>query len=416
MKKQIMMIGLVIVLMFSLPLVIFAQDPRPTVPPRVKATEAPTTGGGSVSGSTTSSIDTSNANCASVYGVTLNWGFGNQSNVGLQLGHGDWQVNQLTANDGDYRFGNLGRGIGILSVNPGTENLTPMVDNAAVRLTCDFHTQANIGLYSGSERPTPPATVSMSVSPQTISPGETATVMFKLNNTLPTGISHVILTDLFPAGLTIDSVNASKGTVDIVDNMLTIMVGEISSESEESVAVILRAADTLESGTELQNTATLFYAESAADQDHMKIMVGEGSKTDSEMVTADMSASATDSNADPTNELTTTTDEATTNELTTNETTSNETTTDETTTSEAAANESADNTQDDTVSAADTQSEVQSELNAATNETSATDTELAAPETLPVTGLGFSFSFIAVLLIIFTLVGRGMRSVKGRAD
>ena len=266
-----------------------AQEPEPT---RVRPTVDPL---GATAGDSTASVDDgrgSSDNCAAVYGAALHWGVGGQGGVGLRLGGGGWQVEQATSDDGRYHFGGLGVGLGILQVEPGFPGLHPMIDQAAVRLSCDFATQAVIGLYSGAERPTPPGRISMQTSTQTIAPGDGVEFILTVTNTLPNPISQVVVTDLFPEGLTIKSVNASAGTVELVDGkMLAVMIGDIPEGGTATISVFTRLTEQAGEGAQLVNTATLFYAESAADQASTTIEVS--SPVASAQTATDAAAAAT---------------------------------------------------------------------------------------------------------------------------
>lgn len=159
-----------------------------------------------------------------------------------------------------------------------------MVNQAMVRLTCDFHTHLNVGLYSGTDRPTPPGQIQLHVSPEAVWPGSTLEVAMTVKNTLPTPISQVVVTDLFPTGLQIEAVTVSTGAVEVLDGrMLTVMMGDLPSGAAERIAVTLRADADLVSGTELANVATLFYAESVADQDAVQIEIGRTFDSEEEL-------------------------------------------------------------------------------------------------------------------------------------
>ncbi|MFQ5575393.1 MAG: LysM peptidoglycan-binding domain-containing protein [Anaerolineae bacterium] len=273
--QAIIGLSLLLALLGSLSTLAAAQEPqvRPTVQPRATAT--PVLPPGQPQGDTGAS-PAGGDNCASLKGTAINWGFGAQAGVGLHLHDGGWHVDQVTADDGHFDFGALGSGVGMLVVDPGALPLTPMVNQAAIRLTCNFPVQANIGLYSGPERPTPPAQLSLAVSPAAVLPGSTASLTMTVRNSLPNPISQVAVTNLFPGGLTIEGVQTSAGTAELLDGtMLTVFVGSVASGGHETVTVQLKAAETLLPGAALTDTATLFYAESAADQSHIAIAIGE---------------------------------------------------------------------------------------------------------------------------------------------
>ena len=387
-------VGLALLLLAGLGGVATAQQPdaRPTVQPRATATAPIPGGGGAIAPAE------SGTSCASLYGTALNWGFGNQGDIGLHLNDGGWHADTVTAGDGRYNFGNLGSGVGILTVDPGALPLTPMVNHIAVRLLCGVAVQANIGLYSGDVRPTPPAYLSWQPEAAAIAPGQRLTLRLTIHNTLPNPISSVILTDLFPAGVSIQSAQASKGTVEVLEErMLTVLVGTVDAGGEETVTVVVQAGEGFSAGEGVRNVATLFYAESAADQAAVMLTAGGGETAAAEA-------------APPLN----VSGEAGTVVYTVREgdilyeiapqfgVTAEEI---------MAANGITDPHrlqigQQLIIPAAG----AGGALAQATSET----TEGPPPETLPVTGLGVSFSFAAILLAVLALLGRGARSIKRR--
>lgn len=271
-NKLIIGFSLILALLLMLSAGLSAQGPEPVRPrPTVDPIGAPT---GAIRASTSGEAGTSD-NCAALHGAALNWGVGGQGGISLNLGGGGWQADTVTNEDGGYNFGGLGVGMGILKVKPGSTGLRPMIDNAAIRLSCDFATQAIIGLYSGDERPAPPGQISMNASAQTVAPGDRVEFNLTVSNTLPNPISRVVVTDLLPEGFIIKSVNASAGVAELLDGkMLAIIVGEVPENGTVDIFFSARVAEHVAEGTQLVNTATLFYAESAADQASVTITVG----------------------------------------------------------------------------------------------------------------------------------------------
>ncbi len=243
--------------------------PHPTLPP------AP----GPLPGGPEGAVP-SGAQCAGLRGTVINWGFQNEPGITLRLGNGDWQMAQITSTDGSYQFGPLGEGVAFLKFDlPPTvaETLRPMADDVAIRLRCDFDIVANPGLYSSSDRPDPPATLTMGVSQATLLPGGTATFYLTLKNGMPHPISHVFVTDYLPAGLTVTGVTATLGTVEVLnERMVTLDIGELPQGGQETIQIAVKADRALANGTRLKNTASLLYAESAADQAWVTLTVGSG--------------------------------------------------------------------------------------------------------------------------------------------
>ena len=385
-------VGMVLMLLAGWGGVATAQQPdaRPTVQPRATTTPSFPGGGGAIAPAETG------ASCASLYGTAINWGFGNQGDIGLHLSDGGWHADTVTADDGRYNFGNLGSGVGILTVDPGALPLTPMVNHIAVRLLCGVAVQANIGLYSGTERPIPPAYLSWQPAAANIAPGQSLTLTLTIHNTLPNPISNVILTDLFPTGLTIERASASKGEVEVLEGrMLTVLVGMVDAGGEETVTVAIRADEGLAAGSEQSNVATLFYAESAADQSAVTLRVGGSSAA------AETEPAMTVSGGEGTRVYTVQEGDilyelapqfgVTAEEI-------------------MAANGITDPHRLQIGQQLIIPAGAGEQLAQAAPET----TEGPPPDTLPVTGLGVSVSFAAILLAVIALLGRGARSIKRR--
>ena len=250
----------------------------PVDPTRVRPTVDPGSSGGGEANVGVAGGAVSSDNCAALYGTAIHWGVGGLKNASLRLSNGGWSAQSVSSDDGSYNMGGLGVGAGILIAEPPFEGVKPMINQAAVRLTCGFPVQANIGFYGGDERPTPPVQLIMRASTQQLSPGETTKITLKVNNTLPNPISQVVITDLFPDGLKIQNVQASGGSVEILDEqLLAVMVDSVPEGDGLEVVIIAQAGNEVADGTRLINTATLFYAESVADQTSLTLQVQSGS-------------------------------------------------------------------------------------------------------------------------------------------
>jgi uncharacterized repeat protein (TIGR01451 family) len=227
----------------------------------------------------------------------INWGYRNEPGVTLRLNDGGWQTMQVSSADGSYQFGGLGEGIAFLSadLSPGqAETLHPMADNVAIRLRCDLDVVANLGLYSSPQRPDPPATVTMTVSRQVLLPGQSAAFYLTLKNGMPHAISHVFLTDYLPDGLTVAEVTSSLGSVEVLNGrMVTVYVGELAQGAEATIQISVQADPALAYGTSLKNTATLLYAESAADQAWATLAIGAAAEAAPMPTTLPVSATPT---------------------------------------------------------------------------------------------------------------------------
>jgi uncharacterized repeat protein (TIGR01451 family) len=150
-----------------------------------------------------------------------------------------------------------------------------MADDIAIRLRCDFDVIANLGLYSSPSRPDPPATLTMGVSQAVLNPGGTVTFYLTLRNSMPHAISHVFVTDYLPQGLAVTEVTTSRGTAEVLNGrMVTVDVGDLPPDGTETIQLTAQADPALSYGTRLQNTASLLYAESAADQAWAVLTIG----------------------------------------------------------------------------------------------------------------------------------------------
>lgn len=244
------------------------QDERPTLPP------PPGPPGGGAGGEE----DVPAGNCAGLRGTVINWGFQNEPGVTLRLSDGGWETTQVTSTDGSYQFGPLGQGVAFLSIDLSSkqaETLRPMADDVAIRLRCDSDVIANLGLYSSPSRPDPPATLTMGVSRAALMPGGTVTFYLRLENGMPHSISHVFVTDFLPEGLTVADVTTTRGTVEVLSGrMVTVNIGDLAQGAQETIQIVAQADPTLAYGARLKNTASLLYAESAADQAWTTLTVG----------------------------------------------------------------------------------------------------------------------------------------------
>jgi hypothetical protein len=216
-------------------------------------------------------------------GQVVNWGFGPQRDIGVELKTGSWRASALSASDGNYGFGGLGVGIGMLhvAVPPGqAKQLQSLVQNAGVYLNCNYPTVANIAVFSGP-RVDPPATIDMSAPSQTVAPDSNFDINLTIENSLPTEITNVIVTNLMPPGFTALQVSTSVDFKDaqIINagedgQMVVVNLDKMTAGAKATIRIIVNAYIDLLSGTQIRNTATLFYRESAADQTWLDFTVG----------------------------------------------------------------------------------------------------------------------------------------------
>ena len=255
-----------------------AQDPRPPfIPP------GGDNGSGDSPGSSGGSRDDTPAaiTCGSLSGEVLNWGFRPEPGILTQLASGSWEMSENTNSDGRYSFGSLGVGVASLNIPraPG-EVLRAWTSDAAVYLTCDYPTIANLALYSG-DTIEPPATIKMSAESQVISWNRETEITLTVENTLPTAISNVIVTNLMPPGL--KAVEVIAPSDDLQENMQIVDGGDdgqlvvayldtVPAQDEMSVVVVVTAIEDTPFVNPI-NTATLFYRESVADQTSLDLVI-----------------------------------------------------------------------------------------------------------------------------------------------
>lgn len=216
--------------------------------------------------------------CTGLRGTVINWGFQNEPGITLRLSDGGWETTQITATDGRYQFGPLGQGMAFLSpdlTSGQAETLRPMADDVAIRLRCDFDIVANLGLYSSPTRPDPPATLTMGVSRTALVPGGDVTFFLTLQNGMPHSISHVFVTDFLPDGLIVTEATTTQGAVEVLNGrMVTVAMGDLPQAGKETIQITAEVDPSLAYGTRLRNTASLLYAESAADQAWADLVIG----------------------------------------------------------------------------------------------------------------------------------------------
>jgi uncharacterized repeat protein (TIGR01451 family) len=245
------------------------QDPRPTA-----------SGGGGGGGNGSGSSNGSGggpSGCTSLVGQVLQWGIGGFGGIPIELKNGSWQLSTLSATDGKYGFGGLGTGVATLHIEAPATTQTHIQD-AAIYLSCEAPLVVNVAVYGGP-RITPPATIAMSAPPKLV-PGQNTVVRLVVKNTLPTPISQVVVTDLFPAGLTPVEVKIADGSgaAQIVDagdkgQLVFVNLGSLPAGGVENILITVAVAKNF-AAAPVKNTATLFYRESAADQVTMEFNSG----------------------------------------------------------------------------------------------------------------------------------------------
>jgi uncharacterized repeat protein (TIGR01451 family) len=118
--------------------------------------------------------------------------------------------------------------------------------------------------------------------PEQLIPGDNIPLKLTVKNDLPTEISNVVVTDLMPQGLTaVEVTAASTGPENLqiidagVDGQLVVaFLDKMGPGDEANIFVTVTVSNRVRPGTQMRNTATLFYRESAADQDSLDLIVG----------------------------------------------------------------------------------------------------------------------------------------------
>ncbi len=249
------------------------QDPRP---PNGGNGETGDAGNGAGSGAS------SNPTCAALKGQVINWGVGGMGGVVAELKTGSWQVATASASDGNYGFGGLGVGVVKLHVvlpSGQTGKLAPVIQDAGIYLSCDIPLYVNIALFKGA-RINPPASITLSAPPN-LSAGENTVIRLAVKNTLPNEITNVVVTNLMPNGLTALSATTANSGDDIrlIDGgaegqLAYFNLNSLAAGAEENILLTVAVDKDLPEGAQIRNTATLFYKESAADQDWVDFTVG----------------------------------------------------------------------------------------------------------------------------------------------
>lgn len=278
-----LVISLVLVLLASLTLSTLAQASPPAQDPRPPVDDS-SNGGGS-SGAGGDGNGSPELRCAKLSGQVTNWGFGPQADIGTELKTGSWKATSISASDGTFGYGGLGVGLATLhvAIAPGdAKRLKPLIQDAGIYLSCDYPIVANIAVYSGDEVD-PPATITMSASSQTITPGDDFSFTLTVKNGLPNEITNVIVTNMMPRGLKALQVSSSLRPKDaqIVDGgsdgqLVVVNLDKLAKGAKATITIKVNADVDLLGGTKIKNTATLFYPESFAHQASVDLTVSNG--------------------------------------------------------------------------------------------------------------------------------------------
>jgi uncharacterized repeat protein (TIGR01451 family) len=268
-QLRLLLVGVVAFLLFvglASPTVAFTPLPRPTLEPGSPGGGGGGGGGGGVGGGGDGEGPVPPKSSV-VHGTVLNWGFGGQPRANLHLGDGGWQLSTTSDDNGYYIFGNLGAGVTELRLllAPG-DTFTIALRDIPIRLTGTNEVIANLPVYTGEQLPQSPVRLKMTVSPAQARPGSKVKYTISLENGLPNGISHVIISDMLPQGLGSIEATTTRGSVDVLERLVTADIGEAAKGAVETVEIVAVIDPRIGAATPLENYATLLYAESIAAQ------------------------------------------------------------------------------------------------------------------------------------------------------
>lgn len=254
---------------------VYGMSPDPTPEPQltVPSTDSPEKAGSDAVPSQ------GEANCAGIMGAVMNWGYQNEPGVTLVMNGDTYYLSQISTSDGQYSFRGLGKGYAVLSpaLTGAQGGLHVYTDKVAVPLQCEHPVVLNLGIYSGQTDPQPPAYLTVTTADTQANPGDTVQFNIAARNDLPTAISHVVITDLFPTPLKISHVETSRGEATIADKrMLSVYVGDMESGETVTATISAKIDRWTLRGEKLENRVTLLYAESMADQVVSTITIGKG--------------------------------------------------------------------------------------------------------------------------------------------
>jgi uncharacterized repeat protein (TIGR01451 family) len=202
-----------------------------------------------------------------VHGVVVSWGYRNEPKIPITLSGPGWQTQKWTDDNGYYASDCLGEGLALLNpVSPPW--LRPMTTDVAVRLGYRQDFEVNLGLYGGEVAPAPEVRPAMTVSSNSVQPGETVTYTIRVTNTLSAQLpmGAVMVTDLLPAALTPVSAASTSGPVEWWGNLLTADVGILPPGQTVTIVVTAKVRADGPPAPEIANQASLLHTGHVAAQ------------------------------------------------------------------------------------------------------------------------------------------------------
>jgi uncharacterized repeat protein (TIGR01451 family) len=304
------------------------QPPRPTLPG-----EPPGGGPGEEDG------EPGRPPGATIHGWVVNWNYHNEPHAKVRLRGGGWDLETFSDDNGYYYFKGLGADNVFLNLAlPEGSDLTPMTTDRALRLKGSGQLMVNLGFYTGPTAPGWPVDISLSVEPDSAVQGDTVLYTIRVVNSLPHGISQVLVTDNLPPGLVPVEVTVSPirvtptptatptptdtpgpptatptpgpptatprplpptatptptpppPAVEIWDNLIIADIGEMAVEDTVVVIIEARVEGDVPPGTVIENWASFIYAESVAVQAMAPLTISgagpTGARTETLTVTA----------------------------------------------------------------------------------------------------------------------------------
>lgn len=249
----------------------FAQTPppgRPDPPPDVPGappgrTKPPQPGGGGgvVGRQGDGGGDHPFNPCMTVYGVVISWGYRNEPKIPVTLNGPGWQTQKWTDDNGHYASDCLGEGLALLNpVSPSW--LRPMTTDVAIRAGYRQNFEVNLGVYGGEVAPAPEVRPAVSVSPNSVRPGETVTYTIRVTNTLSARIpmGEVMVTDLLPEALTPVTASSTLGVVEWWGNLLTADIGTLPPGQTVTIVVTGRLRAGSPPVSEISSRVSLLHA------------------------------------------------------------------------------------------------------------------------------------------------------------
>lgn len=245
--------------------------PVPSLPPR-PTPEPPSP----PSRPTPSGSEGSPAGAFRLHGLVWRWEKVPAGQIAVRLQGLSWETQTTTNAAGEYGFKDLGQGIALLNLTL-SDGFLPLTTDVAVRLGYASDLTVNLGFYATGETPAPAPAPVLTADRDAALPGDTFVYRIHVEHQADAAaLSSVLLTDLLPEGLSVVSVETSRGSVETWGNLVTVGIGDFTPGEEVAVTLTARVANGLPDGTELLNRATFISSEGPATQSaEVTITIGQ---------------------------------------------------------------------------------------------------------------------------------------------